>query len=348
MFSKRQIFVGNIKIGGDAGVSVQTMTNSNTEDVNATIAQIDRATSLGGDLVRVSCPTPESTIALKEIVRMSPLPIIADIHFNHKRALEALEAGAHCIRINPGTISEYGISEIVRAAKDFGAAIRLGINSGSVERDILDQFKEPSVDAIVESAVRASKKLEDLGFYNFKVSVKSSDVKNTIEAYRKLSRLIDYPLHLGVTEAGTLFSGTIKSSIGIGTLLAEGIGDTIRVSLSSDIADEVKVGRQILNSLGLLGKNRVNIVSCPTCARSGIQVVEIAKALEDYCENINKPLKISVLGCIVNGIGEAKGSDIGVFGAGHGMAKIYLKGKEIETISSEEILEKVKKLIDDF
>lgn len=347
MFSKKQITVGNLKIGGDANVSIQTMTNTNTEDVRATLNQIESVVDLGCDLIRVSCPTPGSTKALKKIVKNSRIPIIADIHFNYKRAIEAIEAGAVCIRINPGNTPEHGIKEIVKAAKDYGVAIRIGINSGSIENDILQKYKEPSVDAIVESAVRNVNKLEDLDFYNFKVSVKSSDVKNSISAYKKLSKLIDYPLHLGITEAGTLFSGSIKSAIGIGALLADGIGDTIRVSLSSDIKHEIKVAKQILKSLGLL-KDGVNIVSCPTCARTGINVMEISKSLEEYCENIRKPMKISILGCVVNGIGEAREADIGIFGFSHNTAKIYLRGNELETINSEDILNRVKKLIDEF
>ncbi len=347
MPSKKRITIGNVKIGGGADLTVQTMTNTNTEDIKATLDQINSVVELGCDLVRVSCPTKESTLALKEIVKNSRIPIIADIHFNYKRAIESIESGALCIRINPGNTSDYGIKEIVKAAKDYNVAIRIGINSGSVEKDILEKYKEPCVDAIVESAVRNCEKLEDLDFYNFKISVKSSEVRNSISAYRKLSKLIDYPLHIGITESGTLFSGTIKSAIGIGALLADGIGDTIRVSLSADIREEVKVGKQILKSLGLL-KNSVNIISCPTCARTGINVMEISKYLEKYCENIKKPLRISILGCVVNGIGEAKEADIGIFGFSPGIVKIYLKGKELEKIKSEYVIERVKKLIDEF
>lgn len=347
MSSEKQITIGNVKIGGGADITVQTMTNTNTEDIKATLNQIDSVAELGCDLIRVSCPTKESTLALKEIVKNSRIPIIADIHFNYKRAIESIESGALCIRINPGNTPDYGIKEIVKAAKDYNVAIRIGINSGSVEKDILEKYKEPSVDAIIESAVRNCKKLEDLDFYNFKVSVKSSDVRNSILAYRKLSKLIDYPLHLGITESGTLFSGTIKSAIGIGALLADGIGDTIRVSLSADIKEEVKVGKQILKSLGLL-KNSVNIISCPTCARTGINVMEISKSLEEYCQDIKKPLRISILGCVVNGIGEAREADIGIFGFSPGIAKIYLKGKELETIESKYVIERAKKLIDEF
>ncbi len=345
MASKKQISVGGVKIGGGAPISIQTMTNCNTEDVTATLSQIEKVADLGCDLIRVSCPTPGSTAALKKIVKHSPIPVIADIHFNYKRAIEAIEAGTACIRINPGNTPDEGIRESVNASKDNGTAIRIGINSGSIEKNILDKYGEPSVDAIVESAVTNCHKLEDLGFYNFKVSVKSSDVKTAIEAYRKLSRLIDYPLHLGITEAGTFLPGAIKSAIGIGSLLADGIGDTIRVSLSSDISDEILVARQILKSLGLL-KNSVNIVSCPTCARTLIDVIGISKALNEYCEYIKKDLKISILGCVVNGIGEAKHADIGIFGFQKGIAKLYINGTEVATIKESEVLAKVKKIID--
>ena len=345
MASEKQISVGGVKIGGGAPISIQTMTNTNTEDIEATLAQINLAADLGCDLIRVSCPTPESTVALKEIVKNSQIPIIADIHFNYKRAIEAIEAGAACVRINPGNTPHNGIKEIVFAAKSNDVAIRIGINSGSIEKNILDKYGEPSVDAIVESAVMNCKILEDLDFFNFKVSVKSSDVKTSIEAYRKLSHMINYPLHLGITEAGTFFPGAIKSAIGIGALLADGIGDTIRVSLSSDIADEIKVGRQILKSLGLL-KDSVNIVSCPTCSRTLIDVIGVSKSLNDYCELMNKDLKISVLGCVVNGIGEARDADIGVFGFKNGVAKLYVHGEEVDTLPDSEVIDRVKKLIE--
>lgn len=344
MASKKQINVGNVKVGGGSPISVQTMTNTNTEDIKATISQIKEATIAGCDIIRVSCPTPESTFALREIIKNSEIPVIADIHFNYKRAIESIESGAHCIRINPGNTPYNGIQEIVKSAKDHNVSIRIGINSGSVEKEILDKYKEPSVDAIVESAVLNCKKLEDLDFTNFKVSVKSSDVRTSINAYRKLSELIDYPLHLGITEAGTLFPGTIKSAIGIGSLLADGIGDTLRVSLSGNIIDEIKVGRQILKSLNLL-KDSVNIISCPTCARTLIDVIGISNSLENYCEKIQKSLKISILGCVVNGIGEALESDIGVFGFKKGIAKIYIKGQEYGIFNDSEILDQIKKLL---
>ena len=344
MASKKQISVGNLKIGGGERILVQTMTNSNTEDVASTLAQIEKVSALGCDLVRVSCPTTQSTIALREIVKHSPIPVIADIHFNYKRAIAAIDAGAACIRINPGNTPFEGVKEIIKAAQYRGSAIRIGVNSGSLEKNILDKYGEPSVDAIVESALMNCHKLEDLGFCNFKVSVKSSDVRTSIMAYRKLSKAIDYPLHIGITEAGTFFPGSIKSAIGIGSLLIDGIGDTIRVSLSSDISDEVLVGKQILKSLGLL-KNSINIVSCPTCSRTLIDVIGIAKSLEDYCNSVRRSLKISVLGCVVNGIGEAKNADIGIFGFKKGIAKIYISGQEVDECPDSEVVEKIKKFI---
>ena len=346
MSSKKQILVGDIKIGGGAPISVQTMTNSNTEDVQATLRQIEHVTELGCDLVRVSCPTPESTTALRKIVKHSRIPVIADIHFNYKRAIEAIDAGAACVRINPGNTPSSGIKEIVKASQLNNTAIRIGINSGSLEQDILERYGEPSTDAIVESAVLHCRKLEELSFHNFKVSVKSSDVKTAIDAYRKLSRLIDYPLHLGITEAGTFLPGAIKSAIGIGSLLADGIGDTIRVSLSSDISDEILIAQQILKSLKLL-KNSVDIVSCPTCSRTLIDVIGISKTLHEYCSHMRKELRISVLGCCVNGVGEAKHSDIGIYGFKKGIAKIFLNGQEVATLDEHEVIEYVKALIDE-
>lgn len=345
MSSKKQITVGGLRIGGGAEISVQTMTNTNTEDIDSTLEQVHRAFNAGCDLIRISCPTQASTNALKKIVENSPIPIIADIHFNYKRAIEAIDAGVACIRINPGNISDDAITEIVTVAKRNHVAIRIGINSGSVEKDILDKYGEPSVAAIVESAILNCRRLERLDFTNFKISVKSSNVKSSIEAYRKLSQAVDYPLHLGITEAGTLFPGTIKSAIGIGSLLADGIGDTIRVSLSADIEEEVRVGRQILRSLGLL-KNSVNVISCPTCARTLIDVIGISNEIENFCNFLNKSIKISILGCVVNGIGEAQQSDIGVFGFKKGIAKLYLHGKEIETLNEEDIIPRIKSIVE--
>ena len=340
----KKIRVGNVEIGGGAPISIQTMTNTNTEDVKSTLDLIRRSAEAGCDIIRVSCPSKEATSALREIIKNSTIAVIADIHFNYKRAIEAIENGADCVRVNPGNIGDFGMSEIVKAAKNAGIPIRIGINSGSLEKEILDKHKEPTVDALVESAFLNCRKLEDLDFREFKVSVKSSNVTTCISAYRKLSELINYPLHVGITEAGPLFSGTIKSAIGIGSLLADGIGDTIRVSLSSDPVEEVRVGRQILKSLGLL-KNSVDIISCPTCARTLIDVIGISEHLEHSFGDLQMPVKISVLGCVVNGPGEARESDIGVFGFQKGIAKIYLKGEEYITCNENEIINVVEKLI---
>ena len=333
----KQIYVGNVKVGGNSDISVQTMTNTLTEDVESTVRLIKDAEKHGCDIIRVSCPTKESTVALSKIIDQVSIPVIADIHFNYKRALEAIESGAHCIRINPSNIEFLHIKEIVKSLIDNKASLRIGINSGSIEKDILDKYKEPSADAMVESALLNAKKLEDIGFTDFKISVKSSDVISSIMAYRKLSDACDYPLHIGVTESGTMFPGSIKSAIGIGSLLADGIGDTIRVSLSDDPILEIKVGKQILKSLGLL-KNCVNIVSCPTCARTLIDVISISKELDKISEEYKKTMTISVLGCVVNGVGEAKAADIGIFGFKKGIAKIYFKGEEYITCNESDIL----------
>ncbi|MDR0630549.1 MAG: flavodoxin-dependent (E)-4-hydroxy-3-methylbut-2-enyl-diphosphate synthase [Holosporales bacterium] len=343
MSSKNIISVGGIQIGGGQRITVQTMTNTNTEDIRSTVTQIREAVIAGCDLIRVSCPTKESAAALKEIVKQSEIPIIADIHFDYKLALSAIKAGVHCIRINPGNIN-IGLNEIIKSAKDNNVAIRIGVNSGSIEHDILDKHKKPNAEALVESAVRSCRRFENLDFFNFKVSVKSSDVGTAIMAYRKLSKEIDYPLHLGITEAGPVFSGMLKSAIGIGSLLVDGIGDTIRVSLSGSIVEEIKIGKQILKSLSLL-ENGVNIVSCPTCARALIDVVGIAEELEIYTANLKKSLKISILGCVVNGPGEAAVADIGVFGFKTGLAKIYVNGIEYGLFEIDMILEEVKKII---
>ncbi|MDR1289467.1 MAG: flavodoxin-dependent (E)-4-hydroxy-3-methylbut-2-enyl-diphosphate synthase [Holosporales bacterium] len=339
MASKNRISVGAIEIGDGSPISVQTMTNTNTEDVRATLAQIDRAKSAGCDLIRISCPTKDSTIALREILRSDQkIPIIADIHFDYRRAIEAIEAGVHGIRINPGNIDSTALQEIVKALKNADCALRIGVNSGSIERDILDKYREPTAEALVESAVLNCRKLEDLDFTRVKVSVKSSNVRTSVTAYRMLSQSIDYPLHVGITEAGTCFPGTIKSAVGIGSLLLDGIGDTIRVSLSGDIAEEVKVGRQILKSLGLLAGS-IDIVSCPTCSRTLIDVIGLSKALEEYCENIYLNMKISILGCVVNGPGEASNSDIGIFGFKKGHAKVFVSGKELGIFEENRLLD---------
>lgn len=341
----RVISVGNVKIGGDNPISVQTMTNTNTEDIKSTISLIKKIEDAGCDIVRVSCPTRESTTSLKEIIKNTNIPIIADIHFNYKRAIESIEAGAHCIRINPGNIDHNAMREIIFALRDHeNVAVRIGINSGSLERNILEKYGEPNYLAIVESAVLNARRLEDLGFHNFKISVKSSNVISSIKAYRELSRILDYPLHLGITEAGPLFSGTIKSSIGIGSLLADGIGDTIRVSLSDDPIEEIKVGKQILKSLGLL-KDSINMISCPTCSRTMIDVINLSKKIDDLTRSLKISKTISILGCVVNGVGEAHQSDIGIFGFKKGIAKIYRNGTEYKTCEENEIIDNIKELL---
>ena len=299
----RKINVGNIPVGGDSQISVQSMTNTLTTDIKSTIKQIQNLANAGADIVRVSCPDENSTNSLKEIVREVELPIVADIHFHYKRAIEAAEMGASCLRINPGNIgSNDRILEVVKAAKDNNCSIRIGVNAGSLDKSILEKYKEPCPEALVESAKKNIKLLEDNDFFNFKISVKSSDIFLTVKAYQQLSKDCDYPLHLGVTEAGGLFSGSIKSSIGIGQLLMDGIGDTIRVSLSSDPVDEVKAGFEILKSLGIRSRG-VNIISCPSCARQAFPVIETVKKLEEKLSHIKEPIDLSIIGCVVNGPG---------------------------------------------
>lgn len=345
MFCKKSINVGKVKVGGNAPVAIQTMTNTNTENVDDTLAQIESVVDIGCDLIRVSCPTRQSALALKEIVQNVKIPVIADIHFNYKRAIEAIEAGVHCVRINPGNISDDGIAEIVACAKNNGAAIRIGINSGSLDKKLLEKYKEPCPDAIIESALLNIRKLEELKFDQFKISVKSSDVKNTIKCYRKLAKLVDYPLHLGVTEAGPMFTGVIKSAIGIGSLLADGIGDTIRVSLSvKDIREEINAAKQILKSLNLYSSG-INVVSCPTCSRTLIDVVGIADKIAKLTVDAQTKLTISILGCVVNGPGEAVTADIGIFGFRQGIAKIYAAGKEIGQCADSEIVHYIEKIL---
>ncbi len=341
----RVISVGKVKIGGDNPISVQSMTNTLTTDIKSTINQINKIEEEGADLVRVSCPDEASSSALKEIKKNVNLPIIADIHFHYKRALEAAENGASCLRINPGNIGDKNkVKEIVSAAKNNNCSIRVGVNAGSLEKDILEKFKEPCPEALVESAIRNINILEDLDFLNLKVSVKSSDVFLSIWAYRQLSKKIDYPLHLGITEAGSYIPGSIKSSIGLGTLLLEGIGDTIRVSLSDNPTKEVKIGNEILKSLNL--KNRgVKIISCPSCARQGFNVIETVKILEDKLSHIKTPITLSVIGCVVNGPGEAALTDIGVTGGGKDNHMLYINGNQMKKISTNEMIDKIISLI---
>jgi len=335
------INVGDVKIGGDNPISVQSMTNTLTTDVKATINQINDIAEEGADIVRVSCPDTESTKALKEIVKHVSIPVVADIHFHYKRAIEAAENGAKCLRINPGNIGEESkIHDVLSAAKNNGCSVRIGVNAGSLEKDILDKFKEPCPEALVESALRNIKILEDKDFYNFKISVKSSDVFLSIGAYRQLSKVCDYPLHLGITEAGSFVSGSIKSSIGLGSLLMDGIGDTIRISLSDNPTKEVTIGNEILKSLNLRNRG-VKIISCPSCARQAFQVIDTVKILEEKLSHIKTPITLSIIGCVVNGPGEAAMTDIGITGGGKGNNMLYLSGVQSEKVLTKDIIEKV-------
>ena len=340
------INVGKVKIGGNNPISVQSMTNTLTRNIKNTLEQINNISEVGGDIVRVSCPDEESTNALKEITKHSPIPIVADIHFHYKRAVEAAENGADCLRINPGNIGEKDkIEQVISAAKNNNCSIRIGVNSGSLEKDILEKYKEPCPEALVESAIRNIKILEDLNFFNFKVSVKSSDVFLSVNAYRELSKVTDYPLHLGITEAGSFVPGSIKSSIGLGNLLMDGIGDTIRISLSDDPVEEIKVGNEILKSLNLRDRG-VKIISCPSCARQGFQVIDTVKVLEEKLSHIKTPITLSIIGCVVNGPGEAAQTDIGITGGGKDSSMLYLKGVQTEKINNQEIVSKIVNLVE--
>ena len=342
----KEINVGNVKIGGDNPISVQSMTNTLTKDVKSTVNQINNIANEGGDLVRVSCPDEESTEALKEIVKHVSVPIIADIHFHYKRAIEAAENGAKCLRINPGNIGDKNkIKEVISSAKNNNCSIRIGVNAGSLEKDILEKYKEPCPEALVESALRNIKIIEDEDFFNFKISVKSSDVFLSIGAYRQLSKKTNYPLHLGITEAGSFLPGSIKSSIGLGNLLLDGIGDTIRVSLSDDPVEEIKIGNEILKSLNLRNRG-VKIISCPSCARQAFQVIETVKILEERLGHIKAPITLSIIGCVVNGPGEAALTDIGITGGGKGSNMLYLKGIQKEKISNDNIISKIVELVE--
>ena len=342
----REISVGNVKVGGDNPITVQSMTNTLTKNVKETINQIERVAEAGADIVRVSCPDEDSTRALKDITKHTSLPIVADIHFHYKRAIEAAESGAACLRINPGNIGDKKkIEEVISAAKNNNCSIRIGVNAGSLEKDLLEKYKEPCPEALVESALRNISIIEDLDFYKFKVSVKSSDVFLSIEAYRQLSKVCDYPLHLGITEAGTFLPGSIKSSIGFGSLLLSGIGDTIRVSLSDDPVEEIKVGNEILKSLNLRNRG-VKIISCPSCARQAFDVIETVKKLEQSLSHIKTPISLSIIGCVVNGPGEAAQTDIGITGGGKGNNMLYLNGIESNKISTNEMISKVVKLVE--
>jgi (E)-4-hydroxy-3-methylbut-2-enyl-diphosphate synthase len=343
----RVIKVGNISVGGDSKISVQSMTNTLTTDIKGTINQINSLEEAGADIVRVSCPDEDSTKALKKIIKEVNIPIVADIHFHYKRAIEAAKNGASCLRINPGNIGTNDrILEVIKAAKDNNCSIRIGVNAGSLEKNLLEKYKEPCPEALVESAQHNIKLLENNNFFNFKISVKSSDIFLTVKAYKRLSEICDYPLHLGVTEAGGLLTGSIKSSIGIGQLLMDGIGDTIRVSLSSDPVDEIKAGYEILKSLGIRSRG-VNIISCPSCARQAFPVIETVKKLEKKLAHIKKPINLSIIGCVVNGPGEAAQTDIGLTGGGQDNNLLYLSGIPHTKIPSSKIIDKVVKLVEE-
>lgn len=337
----RKVMVGSVPVGGGAPISVQTMTNTLTTHISDTIAQVQAAAEAGADIVRVSVPDGASSKALKEIVRESPVPIVADIHFHYKRGIEAAEAGAACLRINPGNIgSEERVKEIIKAARDYGCSIRIGVNAGSLEKKLLDKYGEPCPDAMVESGLNHIKILEDNDFLDFKISVKASDVFMATAAYQALSEATEAPIHLGITEAGGLRSGTIKSAIGLGNLLWMGIGDTIRVSLSADPIEEIKAGYDILKSLGLRHRG-VNIISCPSCARQGFDVIKTVEALELRLEHIKTPMSLSIIGCVVNGPGEALMTDIGFTGGGNGAGMVYFAGKQSHKLSNEKMVDHI-------
>jgi (E)-4-hydroxy-3-methylbut-2-enyl-diphosphate synthase len=342
----RQIHVGNVPIGGDAPIAVQTMTNTLTTDVAATIAQVQAVAEAGADIVRVSVPDQDSSKALKAIVKESPVPIVADIHFHYKRGIEAAEAGAACLRINPGNIgSEERVREVIKAARDNNCSMRIGVNAGSLEKHLLEKYGEPCPDAMVESGLDHIKILQDNDFHEFKISVKASDVFLSTAAYQSLAEATDAPLHLGITEAGGLMSGTIKSAIGLGNLLWMGIGDTIRVSLSADPVEEVKVGYDILKSLGLRHRG-VNIISCPSCARQGFNVIKTVETLEQRLEHVKTPMSLSIIGCVVNGPGEALMTDVGFTGGGSGHGMVYWAGKQDHKISNDDMVDHIVELVE--
>ena len=342
----RQIRVGSVLVGGDAPISVQTMTNSLTTDINGTMAQINAAAEAGADIIRVSCPDEDSTAALKTICAESPVPIVADIHFHYQRAIEAAEAGAACLRINPGNIGKAErVREVVAAARDHGASMRIGVNAGSLEKHLLEKYAEPCPEALVDSALEHARLLQDLDFHEFKISVKASDVFLAVAAYQQLAEVIDCPLHIGITEAGGLRAGTVKSSIGLGNLLWAGIGDTIRVSLSAEPAEEVKVGYEMLKSLGLRRRG-VTVISCPSCARQQFDVIKTVGIIEERLAHIDVPITVSIIGCVVNGPGEARETDIGLTGGGKDTHQIYLSGMADHRLKDGDIVEHVVELVE--
>jgi (E)-4-hydroxy-3-methylbut-2-enyl-diphosphate synthase len=337
----RQIHVGSVPVGGGAPISVQTMTNTATTDIAGTVAQVQAAADAGADIVRVSVPDEASSKALREIVRESPVPLVADIHFHYKRGIEAAEAGAACLRINPGNIgSPQRVRDVIQAARDHGCSIRIGVNAGSLERHLLEKYGEPCPDAMVESGLEHIRILQDNDFHEFKISVKASDVFMAAAAYQQLAEATDAPIHLGITEAGGRISGTVKSAIGMGNLLWAGIGDTIRVSLSADPVEEVRMGFEILKSLGLRHRG-VNIISCPSCARQGFDVIRTVEKLEERLEHIKTPMSLSIIGCVVNGPGEALMTDVGFTGGGAGSGMVYLAGKQSHKMSNEQMIDHI-------
>jgi (E)-4-hydroxy-3-methylbut-2-enyl-diphosphate synthase len=342
----RQIMVGKVPVGGDAPITVQSMTNTLTADAEATIAQVRALEEAGADIIRVSCPDEASTAALKRIVAATAAPIVADIHFHYRRAIEAAEAGAACLRINPGNIgSPQRVREVVRAAQDHGCSMRIGVNAGSLERDLLEKYGEPRPEAMIESALNHARILEDNDFRDFKISCKASDVFLAVAAYQGLAEACDYPLHLGITEAGALRMGTVKSAIGMGSLLWAGIGDTIRVSLSADPVEEVKAGFDILKALGLRRRG-VTVVACPSCARQQFDVIRTVEVLEERLAHITTPLTVSVIGCVVNGPGEARETDIGFTGGGHGTHMVYIAGQPHHRLKDQGIVDHLVELVE--
>ena len=342
----RQIFVGKVPVGGDAPITVQTMTNTLTHDVQATIAQIRRAELAGVDIVRVSCPDQESALALKEIVHEVNVPIVADIHFHYKRAIEAAESGAACLRINPGNIgSDDRVREVIKAARDHGCSMRIGVNAGSLEKHLLEKYGEPNPEALVESALYHANILQQHDFHDFKISVKASDVFLAVAAYQQLAEVCDHPLHIGITEAGGRRMGTVKSAVGLGSLLWAGIGDTLRVSLSDEPEEEVRVGWDLLKTLGLRNRG-VKVISCPSCARQGFNVIKTVQTLEERLAHIEQPITLSIIGCVVNGPGEALMTDIGVTGGGNGRHMVYAAGKTDHTIDGGEMVDHIVALVE--
>ena len=342
----RQIHVGRVPVGGDAPITVQTMTNTLTTDVAATVAQIRRAERAGVDIVRVSCPDQESALALKQIVAQVDVPVVADIHFHYRRAIEAAQSGAACLRINPGNIgSSERVREVVKAARDHGCSMRIGVNAGSLERHLLEKYGEPNPEALVESALEHAKILQDHDFHEFKISVKASDVFMAVAAYTQLAEMCDHPLHIGITEAGSKRAGTVKSAIGLGNLMWAGIGDTLRVSLSAEPEEEVLVGWDLLKSLGIRHRG-VKIISCPSCARQGFNVIDTVQTLEDRLAHIETPVTLSIIGCVVNGPGEALMTDLGVTGGGAGKHMVYAAGRTDHTMGAEGMIEHIVDLVE--